>query len=60
MAIITGASSGLGFEASKQLLALGLSRLVVAVRSLERGEVAAQALRRAHPKAIIDVWPLNM
>jgi NAD(P)-dependent dehydrogenase (short-subunit alcohol dehydrogenase family) len=58
--IVTGASSGLGLEASKQLLGLGLSHLIVAVRSLERGEVVARALRLAHPRSTIDVWPLNM
>ncbi|KAJ4470249.1 hypothetical protein J3R30DRAFT_3540089 [Lentinula aciculospora] len=60
VAIITGASSGLGFECSKQLLSLGLSRLIMAVRSPERGEAIASKLRFDHPEAVIDVWPLEM
>ncbi|ERT03313.1 hypothetical protein HMPREF1624_01624 [Sporothrix schenckii ATCC 58251] len=59
-AIVTGASTGLGLEASRQLLALGLSRLVVAVRSVDRGEAAAAALRTSFPRARIDVWHLEM
>lgn len=60
VAIVTGASGGLGYECSRQLLSLGLSRLIIAVRSVERGEAAAVKLRKAHPTAIVDVWPLEM
>jgi len=60
VAIVTGANSGLGLESSKQLLALGLSRLTIAVRSPSRGEAAASKLRLAYPKAAIDVWALDM
>lgn len=60
VAIITGANSGLGFESARQLLTLGLSRLIVAVRSIEKGKDAASKLRQANPEATIDVWTLNM
>jgi NAD(P)-dependent dehydrogenase (short-subunit alcohol dehydrogenase family) len=64
-AIITGANVGLGFEAAKQLLSLGLSHLVMAVRSSEKGYAAAKQLRAAaedngNPSAKIDVWQLDM
>ncbi|GJN83912.1 hypothetical protein PLIIFM63780_007463 [Purpureocillium lilacinum] len=59
-ALVTGANTGLGFESAAQLLSLGLSRLVMAVRSLEKGEVAASKLRAANPSATIDVWQLDM
>ncbi|KAB5517512.1 hypothetical protein GE09DRAFT_978940 [Coniochaeta sp. 2T2.1] len=59
-AIITGASSGLGFHACRHLLSLGLSRLVMAVRSPERGAAAASTLRAEYPSATIDVWSLEM
>ncbi|KAF5555828.1 short-chain dehydrogenase reductase family [Fusarium napiforme] len=59
-AIITGSNTGLGFEASKQLLSLGLSHLVMGVRSLEKGKVAAEKLRSIAPSARIDVWQLDM
>lgn len=59
-AIITGSNTGLGFEASKQLLSLGLSHLIMGVRSLEKGKVAAEKLRTIGPSARIDVWQLDM
>jgi len=60
VAIVTGANSGLGFEASKQLLGLGLSHLILAVRSFEKGKAAATKLGLTNPKAKIDVWELDM
>jgi NAD(P)-dependent dehydrogenase (short-subunit alcohol dehydrogenase family) len=60
VAIITGANSGLGFESAGQLLTLGLSHVVVAVRSIEKGKDAATKLSLANPAANIDVWALDM
>ncbi|KAK0720988.1 hypothetical protein B0H67DRAFT_600314 [Lasiosphaeris hirsuta] len=60
IAIITGGNSGLGYEAGLQLLDLSLSRLILAVRSIERGEAAAAKLRRLYPHSTIDVWELEM
>ncbi|KAN0106590.1 NAD(P)-binding protein [Hyaloscypha variabilis] len=59
-AIVTGANTGLGYEAALQLLGLKLSKLIVAVRSLERGGVAAANFRKQFPKATIEVWQLDM
>jgi NAD(P)-dependent dehydrogenase (short-subunit alcohol dehydrogenase family) len=59
-AIVTGSNTGLGFEASSQLLSLGLSHLVMGVRSIARGSAAASRLQSAYPSATIDVWPLDM
>lgn len=59
-ALVTGANQGLGYEASHQLLGLGLSRLILAVRSLEKGETAAQTLRNEFPEADINVSMLDM
>ena len=64
--LITGANSGIGFAAAKQVLAHGCARLVVAVRDLAKGERAAEALRaNAAPRdqttaAEILVWELDM
>ncbi|TVY81758.1 Short-chain dehydrogenase/reductase tropG [Lachnellula suecica] len=60
VAIITGANSGLGFESAKQLLTLGLSHLVLAVRSNLKGKAAASQLSMANPTATIEVWLLDM
>lgn len=62
-AIVTGSNTGLGFEAARQLLALGLSHLVMGVRSLEAGQVAADGLRKYSKDSSntkIDVWHLDM
>lgn len=58
-AIITGSNTGLGLESSRQLLSLGLSHLIMAVRSVEKGELAASKLREKSA-AKIEVWQLNM
>lgn len=59
-AIVTGANGGLGFEAARQLLRLGLSRLVVTVRSQRKGEATALKLRTEFPGANIDVSILDL
>lgn len=60
VAIITGANAGLGFESARQLLALNLSHLILAVRSVEKGQQAAEKLHQQRPSAQIDVWQLDM
>ncbi|KAI0146159.1 hypothetical protein GGR57DRAFT_506681 [Xylariaceae sp. FL1272] len=59
-AIVTGSNTGLGYEAAIQLLELKLSHLIVAVRSVDRGQTAASAMRAQFPNARIDVWQLDM
>lgn len=60
VAILTGASSGLGMESARQFLSFGLSRLILTARSLEKGEAAATKLREENPQATIEVWTLEM
>lgn len=60
VAIITGANSGLGFEAAKQFINLGLPHLILAVRSLSRGNEAASKLRAGNARVAISVWELDM
>jgi NAD(P)-dependent dehydrogenase (short-subunit alcohol dehydrogenase family) len=59
-AIVTGSNTGLGLECAHQLLSFKLSRLIVAVRSVEKGEAAASKLRDQFPKATVEVWSLDM
>ncbi|RYP46289.1 hypothetical protein DL768_007481 [Monosporascus sp. mg162] len=58
--IITGANSGLGFEAARQVLQLGLRRLILAVRSQNGGDVAAKKLTEEYPEAEIRVWIVDL
>ncbi|WP_435334673.1 oxidoreductase [Haloarchaeobius sp. TZWWS8] len=53
-AVITGANSGLGFEATKALAAKEAT-VVMACRTVERGEDAATEIRADHPDADLDV-----
>lgn len=61
-AIVTGSSSGIGLEISRQLLDLGLSRLVLAVRNKQKGQQAKTQLlkNRELPDSAIDVWKLDL
>lgn len=59
VAIVTGANSGIGFEAAKALAVAGAT-VVVACRSIERGQAAQTALREAAPKATIDLLTLDL
>lgn len=43
-ALVTGANSGLGFEAAAQLAEAGYHRVILACRTLEKAEAAKQAL----------------
>lgn len=38
--IFSGSNQGLGYESSRHLLRLGVERLIMAVRNLEKGEAA--------------------
>jgi NAD(P)-dependent dehydrogenase (short-subunit alcohol dehydrogenase family) len=59
-AIVTGSNVGLGLEAARQLLQLGLANLIMAVRSQQKGDEAAKGLRAEFPDAQIQVWILDM
>jgi NAD(P)-dependent dehydrogenase (short-subunit alcohol dehydrogenase family) len=60
VALVTGSNAGLGFESARQLLGLHLSHLILAVRSIDKGEAAAKKLRDQYPRAKIEVWKLDM
>lgn len=57
--VVTGANSGTGREAAARLAAAGAD-VVLAVRSLEKGEQAAQAIRAATPGARLEVLQLDL
>ncbi|KAI1801973.1 NAD(P)-binding protein [Daldinia bambusicola] len=59
-AIVTGSNSGLGFEAARQLFQLGLTHLIMGVRSQARGDAAADKLRKEFPESTISVWLVDM
>ncbi|KAK6218922.1 retinol dehydrogenase 12 [Colletotrichum tabaci] len=59
-AVVTGSNVGIGLAASRQLLDLGLSHLVMGVRSQAKGDAAAAQLRKDFPGAQVSVWILDM
>ncbi|KAM0433000.1 hypothetical protein ACHAPT_004705 [Fusarium lateritium] len=64
-AIVTGATSGIGLEMSRQLLSLKISTLVLAVRNVSKGEevrkglLSDPAVKSANPKATVKVMKLD-
>jgi NAD(P)-dependent dehydrogenase (short-subunit alcohol dehydrogenase family) len=60
--IVTGSNQGLGFEASRHLLRLGVTKLIMAVRDLKKGEAAKQELLHStgREENSIEVWLLDM
>jgi NAD(P)-dependent dehydrogenase (short-subunit alcohol dehydrogenase family) len=60
VAIVTGSNVGLGLSASRQLLELGLSHLIMGVRSQVKGDAAAAQLRKDFPSATVSVWTVDM
>lgn len=59
--IVTGANSGLGFEAAAKLVALKASHVILAVRDLGKGMAAMEAIEQRTGRAgVVDVWPLDM
>ncbi|WKT49331.1 Short-chain dehydrogenase/reductase SDR [Fusarium oxysporum f. sp. vasinfectum] len=60
--IVTGSNTGLGFEASQHLLRLGVGKLIMAVRSLDKGEKARKELLQLTKRSpeSIEVWHLDM
>ncbi|PYH78604.1 NAD(P)-binding protein [Aspergillus uvarum CBS 121591] len=59
--IVTGANTGLGFEAAKHLVALGAGKVILAVRSIEAGERAKDAINKSSGRpGVVQVWHLDL
>ncbi|KAJ6021665.1 NAD(P)-binding protein [Penicillium herquei] len=62
--IVTGANSGLGLEAAKHFYRLNTAKLILAVRTISKGEQAKEFILRANPQRTdpntIEIWPLDL
>ncbi len=59
IAVVTGASSGIGEEAASVLAAKG-ARVILAVRNADRGEDTCARIVRRHPGASVEVSIVDM
>lgn len=59
LAVVTGANSGTGKEAAKRLAGAG-ARVVLAVRTVAKGEQARAEILAAHPDARLDVRRIDL
>ncbi|KAI1144404.1 NAD(P)-binding protein [Hypoxylon sp. FL0543] len=58
-ALVTGANAGLGLEACKELAAHGLSRIILGVRSISKGEEAKKTILAYNPEIDVQAWELD-
>ncbi|QIW99648.1 hypothetical protein AMS68_005166 [Peltaster fructicola] len=59
--IVTGGSSGLGRAAVELLMTLQVARVIIAVRSKNKGQEAKETIEAATRRSgVIEVWPLDL
>ena len=60
--IVTGSNTGLGYESVKHLSRLGAGKIIMAVRTLSKGEEAKKAIlaETKQPESSIEVWNIDM
>ncbi len=59
IAIVTGSSSGIGYEAAR-ILAKKNATVIIAVRNLEKGESAKSKIKSENSDAILDIIKLDL
>ncbi len=59
--IVTGSNVGLGKEAARHFTRLGASTVILAVRSIEKGEAAQRDIESStRTQGVVKVWQLDM
>ena len=59
LVVVTGGNSGIGYEAALALAGKN-AQVILAVRSANKGEEAASAIRQKYPQAQVTVMPLDL
>jgi NAD(P)-dependent dehydrogenase (short-subunit alcohol dehydrogenase family) len=59
--IVTGSNTGLGLEAARHFVRLGAAKVILAVRSIEKGEEAATSIAETEKReGVVEVWKLDL
>lgn len=59
--LITGSNTGVGFAAALKLVQLNAARVILAVRSIEKGEDAKAKIERVTGReGVVEVWECDM
>ena len=60
--IVTGSNVGLGLEAARHFVRLDAKKVILAVRSVEKGEAAKKSILQSEKKTsdVIEVWKLDL
>lgn len=59
--IVTGSNTGLGFEAARHFVRLGADKVILAVRTVEKGEAARKRIEESTQRtSVVEVWQLEL
>jgi len=59
--IVTGSNVGLGLEAARRITANGAAKVILAVRTLSKGEAAKNDIEQTtHTTGVVEVWELDL
>ena len=60
--IVTGSNTGLGLEAARHFIRLNAAKVILAVRTISKGEAAAAQISASTntPKSQVEVWQLDL
>lgn len=59
--VVTGSNTGLGLEAARHFTRLNAGKVILAVRSLEKGENAKKSIEQTTGRrGVVEVWQLDL
>ena len=58
---MTGSNTGLGLEAARHFARLGAAKVILAVRTISKGEAAKESIEESTDrKGVVEVWQLDL
>ena len=59
--VVTGSNVGLGLETARWFVRLDAAKVILAVRSLDKGEAAKKSIEESeHRQGVVEVWHLDL